>query len=76
MGNKAIDSEGLKSRTRRYEQSNVYEMFSDIRKINKACIKADQVLVESGLGEFSSLGYEDLSGKITKIQNDLSLLER
>ena len=30
---KAIDSEGLKSRTRRYEQSNVYEMFSDIRKI-------------------------------------------
>ena len=35
MGIKAIDSEGLKSRTRRYEQSNVYEMFSDIRKIKR-----------------------------------------
>ena len=76
MGIKAIDSEGLMNRTRRYEQSNVFEMFSDIRKINKACIKADQALAESGLGEFSSLGYEDLSGKITKIQNDLSLLEQ
>lgn len=50
-------------------------IFADIRKINNELLLAEEALQNSGLEEFTGMGYEDMSDKITKIYSALVVLE-